>query len=166
MIATVARTALGTPCDGRKKSSDRGSARESSYALACNYTRRPASSINALQGRSLGNPFCLRCNQELDAGQKSVAVYLFAQTVGIRPRQKSPAHRICFCPQCAVSLAMGPPPEGALNLAAWHMIRDLVSSDPGLNNAAWQALREVAALVPSTGTEGPTRPTYQKILEL
>jgi hypothetical protein len=61
---------------------------------------------------------------------------------------------------------MGPPPEGALNLAAWHMIRDLVSSDPGLNNAAWQALREVAALVPSTGTEGPTRPTYQKILEL
>jgi hypothetical protein len=41
---------------------------------------------------------CLRCNRELEAGQKSVAVYLFAQTVGIRPRQKSAAQRICFCP--------------------------------------------------------------------
>jgi hypothetical protein len=49
---------------------------------------------------------------------------MFAQTVGVKPRQKSGAQRICFCPQCAVSLAMGMPPEGALNLAAWDMIRD------------------------------------------
>jgi len=54
-----------------------------------------------------------------------VAVDMFAQTVGIRPRQKSSALRICFCPQCSVSLAMGPPPEGALNIAGWNMIREL-----------------------------------------
>ena len=93
--------------------------------------------------------FCLRCRREIEPGQKSVAVYMFAQTVGVRPRQKSGAQRICFCPQCAVSLAMGLPPEGALNMAAWDMIRDLVSSEPSLNEAAWESLRGVVALLGS-----------------
>ena len=68
-----------------------------------------------------------------------MAVYMFAQTVGIRPRQKSGAQRINFCPPCSVSLAMGPAPEGALNIAAWNMLRDVVGADPALNEAAWQA---------------------------
>jgi len=101
---------------------------------------------------------CLRCNQELGPGQKSVAIYMFAQTVGVRPRQKSTSQRICFCPQCSVSLAMGPPPEGALNIAAWQMIRDLVGSDPALNQAAWENLRGVVGLLPATGTDGTDRP--------
>jgi len=84
---------------------------------------------------------------------------MFAQTVGIRPRQKSAAQRICFCPQCSVSLAMGPPPEGALNLAAWQMIRDLVSSDPALNVAAWESLRGIAGFLPATGTDDTPRRT-------
>jgi hypothetical protein len=105
----------------------------------------------------LDNPFCLRCNRELEAGEKSVAVFLFAQTTGVRPRQKSSARRICFCPQCAVSLAMGPAPEGALNLAAWQMIRDLVGAQPTLAEAAWEDLHTSAeVLLPATGTEGPT----------
>jgi len=107
----------------------------------------------------LDNPCCLRCNREIEVGQKSVAVYLFAQTVGVRPRQKSSSQRICFCPQCSVSLAMGPPPEGALNIAAWQMIRDLVSADPALNEAAWETLRGVAGLLPATGTDGGPRRT-------
>jgi hypothetical protein len=74
---------------------------------------------------------------------------MFAQTVGIKPRQKSTAQRICFCPQCSVSLAMGPPPEGALNIAAWNMIRDLVGADPALNEAAWDELRGVVGSLPS-----------------
>jgi hypothetical protein len=82
---------------------------------------------------------------------------MFAQTVGIRPRQKSGAQRICFCPPCSVSLAMGPPPDGALNLAAWQMIRDLVSSDPSLNQAAWEDLRGDTALLPANGTDGASR---------
>jgi hypothetical protein len=102
----------------------------------------------------LDNLRCLRCNQELETGNKSVAVYMFAQTVGIRPRQKSAAQRICFCPQCSVSLAMGPAPEGALNIAAWQMIRDLVGADPALNQAAWENLRGNAGLLPATGTDG------------
>jgi hypothetical protein len=105
----------------------------------------------------LENLYCLRCNRELEAGHKSVAVYMFAQTVGIRPRQKSAAQRICFCPQCSVSLAMGPPPEGALNIAAWNMIRDLVGSDPALNQAAWENLRGIVGLLPATGTDGGPR---------
>jgi hypothetical protein len=104
---------------------------------------------NPHQGNLLENMHCLRCHRELETGHKSVALYMFAQTVGIKPRQKSAAHRISFCPQCSVSLAMGPPPEGALNLAAWDMIRDLVSSDPALNEAAWENLRGVIGLLES-----------------
>ena len=103
--------------------------------------------------------YCLRCNRELEAGQKSVAVYLFAQTVGVRPRQKSSAQRICFCPQCSVSLAMGPAPEGALNLAAWQMIRDIVGAHPGLTEAAWESLHGIeGGLLPATGTGGGPHP--------
>jgi len=54
---------------------------------------------------------------------------------------------------------MGPPPEGALNMAAWDMIRDLVGSDPALNQAAWEKLSGVLELLPATGTDGQTRPT-------
>jgi len=87
-------------------------------------------------------------------GDKSVAVYMFAQTVGVRPRQKSTAKRICFCPQCAVSLAMGLPPEGALNMAAWEMIRDLVSAEPSLNEAAGESLRRIVRLLGSGNEDG------------
>jgi len=48
---------------------------------------------------------------------------------------------------------MGPPPEGALNLAAWNMIRDLVGADPALNQAAWENLRGVVGLLPSGEAE-------------
>ena len=105
------------------------------------------------------NQYCLRCKRQIEVGQKSVAVYMFAQTVGVRPRQKSTAQRICFCPQCSVSLAMGPPPEGALNIAAWQMIRDLVSADPALSEAAWETLRGVVGLLPATGTDGALGPS-------
>ncbi len=109
--------------------------------------------------------YCLRCNRELESGSKSVAVYLFAQTVGIRPRQKSAAKRICFCPQCAVSLAMGPPPEGALNLAAWEMIRELVSSDPSLNDAAWESLQVLTRSLPENVNESALRHAVGGYLE-
>jgi hypothetical protein len=105
----------------------------------------------------LENMHCLRCNRQLETGGKSVALYMFAQTVGVKPRQKSSAHRISFCPQCCVSLAMGPPPEGALNMAAWQMIRDLVAADPALNRAAWESLSGVLGLLAATGTEGNAR---------
>jgi hypothetical protein len=101
--------------------------------------------------------FCLRCRREIGIGDKSVAVYMFAQTVGIRLRQKSTAQRICFCPQCSVSLAMGLPPDGALNMAAWEMIRDLVSAEPSLNEAAWDSLRGIVGLLGSGKNDGSAR---------
>lgn len=101
--------------------------------------------------------YCLRCRREISIGDKSVAVYMFAQTVGVRPRQKSTAQRICFCPQCAVSLAMGLPPEGALNMAAWEMIRNLVSAEPSLNEAAWESLRGIVGLLGSGKDEDSGR---------
>jgi hypothetical protein len=103
--------------------------------------------------KPLENVHCLRCNRELESGRKFVAIYMFAQTVGIKPRQKSGAQRIVFCPQCSVSLALGLSPEGALNIAAWNMIRDLVSSNPALNQAAWENLRGVVGLLESGESE-------------
>jgi len=55
---------------------------------------------------------------------------------------------------------MGPPPDGALNVAAWQMIRDIVSADPALNEAAWEALRGIVGLLPANGTDGASSRTY------
>jgi hypothetical protein len=85
---------------------------------------------------------------------------MFAQTVGVKPRQKSNAHRISFCPQCSVSLAMGPAPEGALNLAAWQMIRDIVGADPALTEAAWESLHGIEeGLLPEARTATASPPS-------
>jgi hypothetical protein len=56
---------------------------------------------------------------------------------------------------------MGLPPEGALNMAAWDMIRDLVSSEPSLNEAAWEGLRGVIGLLGS-GEDSDARARYRK----
>lgn len=52
---------------------------------------------------------------------------------------------------------MGPAPEGALNVAAWQMIRDLVSSDPALTAAAWENLRAIDGFLPDNVGEDGTR---------
>jgi hypothetical protein len=135
--------------------------RESAYILAGQHREETVFSVAAARPprmARLENWYCLRCNQELESKHKSVAVYMFAQTVGIKPRQKSSAQRICFCPQCSVSLAMGPPPEGALNIAAWNMIRDLVGADPALNQAAWDSLRGIVGSLPSGDADTGPRP--------
>ena len=52
---------------------------------------------------------------------------------------------------------MGPPPEGALNVAAWQMIRDLVSADPALNQAAWENLRGIVGWLPADAGDRTVR---------
>lgn len=55
---------------------------------------------------------------------------------------------------------MGLAPEGALNLAAWQMIRDIVGSDPALTEAAWEDLQDITAMMPanrSAISEAPRR---------
>jgi hypothetical protein len=54
---------------------------------------------------------------------------------------------------------MGPAPEGALNIAAWQMIRDLVGADPALNQAAWDTLRGIVGLLQNgTGADSAGQP--------
>ena len=53
---------------------------------------------------------------------------------------------------------MGPPPEGALNVAAWQMIRDLVGADPALTEAAWENLSGAVGLL-RPATESRSRQT-------
>jgi hypothetical protein len=120
------------------------------YVSTCD-SQRTSRKVDASysRGKLLQTMVCLRCRRAIEMGDKSVAVYMFAQTVGVRPRQKSSAQRVCFCPQCAVSLAMGLPPDGALNMVAWEMIRDLVSAEPSLNEAAWEGLRGIVGLLTS-----------------
>lgn len=60
---------------------------------------------------------------------------------------------------------MGPPPEGALNIAAWNMIRDLVGMDPVLTESAWETLRGVLGLLPATGTNGGSSRTDEAYFE-
>lgn len=60
---------------------------------------------------------------------------------------------------------MGPAPEGALNVAAWQMIRELVSSDPALTAAAWENLRSIDALLPANSDDEGTRRVVGGYLE-
>lgn len=64
---------------------------------------------------------------------------------------------------------MGPAPEGALNLAAWQMIRDIVGTDPALTEAAWETLHDggksAGENLLATGTEGALPPRPGSYLE-
>jgi len=60
---------------------------------------------------------------------------------------------------------MGPRPEGALNLAAWEMIREIVSSDPTLTAAAWESLRAIDGIIPANGANGNARQAVGGYLE-
>lgn len=57
---------------------------------------------------------------------------------------------------------MGMPPEGALNMVAWDMIRDLVSADPSLNQAAWEGLRGIVGLLPAGNDDDDSGRRYRR----
>jgi hypothetical protein len=57
---------------------------------------------------------------------------------------------------------MGLPPEGALNMSAWEMIRELVGAEPALNQAAWEALRGIVGLLPSGKDENTSPGRYRR----
>jgi hypothetical protein len=89
---------------------------------------------------------CVRCGKGLKApqginqtGDPSIAIYVVAKTVGIRPRATSPAKRKIFCVPCGVSIALGPAPEsGAFNEAIYEMLIDLMRGAPRINEVAWE----------------------------
>jgi hypothetical protein len=81
---------------------------------------------------------CLLCRTALKApgginvtGDPAVALFMFATSVGMRPRLKSRAKRFPFCCPCMNSLATGAPPieKGYLYVAAWELFRDMLIDD-------------------------------------
>jgi hypothetical protein len=48
-------------------------------------------------------------------------------------------------------------------MAAWEMIRDLVSAEPSLNDAAWESLRGVIGLLPSGKDERDSAGRYRRV---
>lgn len=80
-------------------------------------------------------------------GEKTVNIFVFAQSTGVSPRQKGQSKKLSFCPACAVSLALGPQPEGAVNVAAFGTVRDLVAADPEFSNVAWENLNRTHRLL-------------------
>jgi|SRR5882724_769971 len=89
---------------------------------------------------------CVRCLRALKApqginttGDKAIAVFVSALTVGIRPRLKSRAQRQVFCMPCAASIALGPAPEsGAFNFAVYGILCHLNSMGKILIEGAWE----------------------------
>jgi hypothetical protein len=87
---------------------------------------------------------CVRCGRGLKApqgitvtGDKAIAIYISAVTVGVRPRLISKARRSVCCMPCAVSIAMGPAPEsGAFNATVYEILNDLNSRDTTIMEAA------------------------------
>jgi hypothetical protein len=98
-------------------------------------------------------------------GDPAVALFMFASSVGMRPRLKSPAKRFPFCVPCMNSLATGIPPveKGYLYVAAWEIFRGLLINDESntIALATMMQLRNPAAklrLMPGSKSEVPQLP--------
>ncbi len=78
----------------------------------------------------------LRCRRAIESGAKSVAVYMFGANRWSKDTAKIWGKSDLLLSAVCSPLAEGLPPEGALNMVAWEMIRELVSADPSLNEAA------------------------------
>ncbi len=98
---------------------------------------------------------CVRCGRRIEINESAVVMIQFLQTVGVNPRQKSTARRIYWCPQCSVVNAMGARPgNGALNVNAYEMLRELVGADPSVTQKAWEDLNK-GVLAPATALAEP-----------
>ena len=70
---------------------------------------------------------CRRCGSVVEVSDKGIAVFMFCQTVGVKPRRKQGAPTIYICPSCVMVMAVKPRPEewDFFNFAAYHMVRNL-----------------------------------------
>lgn len=93
---------------------------------------------------------CISCQSKIGLGDSAVSIVLFCRTVGIAgERQTSKNERLYICSQCATRLAMGPKPtNGAINVAVYTIIRELVGKDPGVIKAAWEELNHTLSRTP------------------
>jgi len=70
---------------------------------------------------------CRRCGSMVEVSDKGIAVFMFCQTIGVKPRRKAAAPTLYICPSCVMVMAVKPSPEewDFFNLNAYHMVRNL-----------------------------------------
>lgn len=70
---------------------------------------------------------CRRCGSIVEVSDKGIAVFMFCQTIGVKPRRKSGAPTMYICPSCVMVMAVKPQPEewDFFNVNAYHMVRNL-----------------------------------------
>jgi hypothetical protein len=89
--------------------------------------------------------FCRRCGAQIEISDKALAVFMFCQTAGMKPRRKASAPVIYICPECTMVLAVrpGPPESDFFNVAAFHMISKLAGVQRPEVRAAFQEMFEL-----------------------
>ncbi len=89
---------------------------------------------------------CIKCSCKVETNESAVSILLFCRTVGVATRITSKTERLYLCTQCASQLAMGSrPSNGAINVAVYEIIRELVGKDPAVIKAAWEELNRSLA---------------------
>ena len=70
---------------------------------------------------------CRRCGTVVEVSDKGVSVFMFCQTIGVKPRRKAAAPTMYICPSCVMVMAVKPSPEewDFFNLSAYQMVRNL-----------------------------------------
>jgi hypothetical protein len=88
---------------------------------------------------------CRRCGSMIESNDKALAVFMFCQTAGMKPRRKASAPVIYICPSCTMVLAIrpGPPEPDFFNFAAFQMISKLTGTQRPEVNAAFQEMFEL-----------------------
>ena len=89
--------------------------------------------------------FCRRCGSRIEISDKALAVFMFCQTAGMKPRRKASAPVIYICPPCTMVLAIrpGPPQPDFFNCAAFEMISKLTGTQRPEVHAAFQEMFEL-----------------------
>jgi len=88
---------------------------------------------------------CRRCGSIIESTEKALAVFMFCQTAGMKPRRKASAPVIYICPGCTMVLAIrpGPPEPDFFNFAAFEMISKLIGTQRPEVLAAFQEMFEL-----------------------
>ena len=88
---------------------------------------------------------CRRCGAQIEVSDKALAVFMFCQTAGMKPRRKASAPVIYICPACTMVLAIrpGPPEPDFFNFAAFEMIAKLTGTQRPDVAAAFQQMFEL-----------------------
>jgi hypothetical protein len=81
----------------------------------------------------------------IEANEKALAVFMFCQTAGMKPRRKASAPVIYICPSCTMVLAIrpGPPEPDFFNYAAFQMISKLTGTERPEVHAAFLEMFEL-----------------------